>query len=309
MKELKNQIEVGTSWEELGICNDFLFGKVMQNPELCKELLKRILPELEIERIEYPELQKTIKFDADAKSVRLDVYVRDEKQTIYDIEMQVTDTKELAKRTRFYQSMIDLQMIDRGESYKQLKPSYIIFICPFDMFDKGRHLYTFQNICKEDHKILLKDEATKIFLNAHGYMDDVSKELKAFLDYVAGKSTEDTFVKKLELAVKEAKRNREWRYEYMTLLMRDQENIEQGIKQGMEQGLKQGMEQGIKQGIKQGMEQGIEQGMEQGIRQGIEALMSSLREFGVEDDMIVKKIQEKFHISKEEAEKYVKDNG
>lgn len=306
MKELKNQIEVGTSWEELGICNDFLFGKVMQNPELCKELLKRILPELEIERIEYPELQKTIKFDADAKSVRLDVYVRDEKQTIYDIEMQVTDTKELAKRTRFYQSMIDLQMIDRGESYKQLKPSYIIFICPFDMFDKGRHLYTFQNICKEDHKILLKDEATKIFLNAHGYMDDVSKELKAFLDYVAGKSTEDTFVKKLELAVKEAKRNREWRYEYMTLLMRDQENIEQGIKQGMEQGLKQGMEQGIKQGIKQGMEQGIEQGMEQGIRQGIEALMSSLREFGVEDDMIIKKIQEKFHVSKEEAEKCVK---
>ncbi len=306
MKELKNQIEVGTSWEELGICNDFLFGKVMQNPELCKELLKRILPELEIERIEYPELQKTIKFDADAKSVRLDVYVRDEKQTIYDIEMQVTDTKELAKRTRFYQSMIDLQMIDRGESYKRLKPSYIIFICPFDMFDKGRHLYTFQNICKEDHKILLKDEATKIFLNAHGYMDDVSKELKAFLDYVAGKSTEDTFVKKLELAVKEAKRNREWRYEYMTLLMRDQENIEQGIKQGMEQGLKQGMEQGIKQGIKQGMEQGIEQGMEQGIRQGIEALMSSLREFGVEDDMIIKKIQEKFHVSKEEAEKCVK---
>ena len=306
MKELKNQIEVGTSWEELGICNDFLFGKVMQNPELCKELLKRILPELEIERIEYPELQKTIKFDADAKSVRLDVYVRDEKQTIYDIEMQVTDTKELAKRTRFYQSMIDLQMIDRGESYKRLKPSYIIFICPFDMFDKGRHLYTFQNICKEDHKILLKDEATKIFLNAHGYMDDVSKELKAFLDYVAGKSTEDTFVKKLELAVKEAKRNREWRYEYMTLLMRDQENIEQGIKQGMEQGLKQGMEQGIKQGIKQGMEQGIEQGMEQGIKQGIEALMSSLREFGVEDDMIVKKIQEKFHVSKEEAEKCVK---
>lgn len=298
MEEFRHKIEASTAWEELGICNDFLFGKVMQNPELCKELLKRILPELEIERIEYPELQKMIKFDADAKSVRLDVYVRDEKQTIYDIEMQVTNTKELAKRTRFYQSMIDLQMIDKGQSYKQLKPSYIIFICPFDMFDKGRHIYTFQNICKEDHKILLKDEATKIFLNAHGNMDDVSKELKAFLDYVAGKPTEDAFVEKLELAVKEAKRNREWRYEYMTLLMRDQENIEQGIKQGMEQGIKQGMEQGIKQG----MEQGIKQGM----KQGIEALISSLRELGVEDDMIVKKIQEKFNVSKEEAEKYVK---
>ena len=44
-------------------------------------------------------------------------------------------------------------------------------------------------------------------------MDDISEELKAFLDYVA---------------VREAKKNREWRHEYMTLLMRDQENVELG---------------------------------------------------------------------------------
>ena len=50
-----------TSWEELSISNDFLFGKVMQNPELCKELIERILPELKIDHIEYPELQKSIK--------------------------------------------------------------------------------------------------------------------------------------------------------------------------------------------------------------------------------------------------------
>lgn len=47
-----------TKWEELGISNDFLFGKVMQNPELCRKLLQRILPGLEIDRIEYPQLQK-----------------------------------------------------------------------------------------------------------------------------------------------------------------------------------------------------------------------------------------------------------
>ncbi len=61
-------------WEELSISNDFLFGKVMQNPKLCKELLLRILPDLNIERIEYPELQKSISMDMDARSVRLDVY-------------------------------------------------------------------------------------------------------------------------------------------------------------------------------------------------------------------------------------------
>ncbi len=83
------------------VLEDFLFGKVMQNPELCKELLQRILPGLKIDRIEYPELQKSINVDMDAHSVRLDVYVKDDRETVYDIEMQVSDTKELPKRSRF----------------------------------------------------------------------------------------------------------------------------------------------------------------------------------------------------------------
>ena len=221
-------------WEELSIANDFLFGKIMQNPDLCKELLQRILPDLDIDHIEYPELQKVIKPDMDARSVRLDVYVKDNKNTVYDIEMQVSDTKELPERSRYYQGMIDLQLIDKGQFYKELNKSFIIFICPFDVFGKGRHIYTFENICKEDNSISLGDGTAKIFLNANGTQDDVSRELKAFLDYVAGRKPEDSFVEKLEEAVKEAKKNREWRHEYMTLLMRDRENVEKGIEKGEE---------------------------------------------------------------------------
>ncbi len=76
---MTNKIEIATTWEELGITNDFLFGKVMQNEELCTELLRRILPGLKIDHIEYIELQKGIRPDMDAKSVRLDVYVQDDK--------------------------------------------------------------------------------------------------------------------------------------------------------------------------------------------------------------------------------------
>ena len=140
-----------------------------------------------------------------------------------------------------------MQQLDKGESYKRLKKSYIIFICPFDVCHQGRHQYTFENICKEDNKISLGDETTKIFLNADSRMDDVSKELRAFLDYVAGRKTDDiddAFVEELERALQEAKKSREWRHEYMTLYMRDQENIEKGIEQGIEQGMKQGIEQG-----------------------------------------------------------------
>ncbi len=45
--------------------------------------------------------------------------------------------------------MIDLQLVDAGQHYKKLNKSYIIFICPFDLYGKGRHIYTFENIYRE----------------------------------------------------------------------------------------------------------------------------------------------------------------
>ncbi len=161
-------------------------------------------------------------------------------------------------------------MIDKGRSYKKLNPSYVIFICQFDLFHMGRHIYTFESICREDKNISLGDGVVKIFLNADGKMNDVSRELKAFLDYVAGKKSEDAFVNKLEEAVKAAKKNREWRREYMTLLMRDQENIEKGIEKG------------------------------------IRGMVSALKELNIPDATIMQKIREKFDLSGEEAESYIR---
>lgn len=47
-------------WEELELSNDFIFGKVMSNPKICKELLERILPDLTIDRIEYGFLKEAV---------------------------------------------------------------------------------------------------------------------------------------------------------------------------------------------------------------------------------------------------------
>lgn len=66
-------------------------------------------------------------------------------------------------------------------------------------------------------------------------MDDVSDQLKDFLDYVAGKRPDNAYIEKLEHAVDEAKGNRECRHEYMTLHMWDQLYIEKGIEQGTTQ--------------------------------------------------------------------------
>ena len=46
-------------------------------------------------------------------------------------------------------------------------------------------------------------------------MDDINDDLRAFLDYVAGKEVDDNYVRKLDAAVTRAKLNKRWRAEYM----------------------------------------------------------------------------------------------
>ena len=70
------------AFEELQIKDDFMFGVIMRNPRFCKPFLERIL-NIRISYIEYPKSQETIDLSADAKSVRLDIYVEDGKETEY----------------------------------------------------------------------------------------------------------------------------------------------------------------------------------------------------------------------------------
>ena len=83
-------------------------------------------------------------------------------------------------------------------------------------------------MCHEKPELEMEDGTTKIILNAMGTADDIDPKLKAFLDYVAGKPATDDYTKKLEDAVKKARLNKEWRRQYMTMMMRDLENQEIG---------------------------------------------------------------------------------
>ena len=47
-------------WENLTLANDFLFGKIMSDKALCTEMLKRILPHIDIGDISFPEVQKSV---------------------------------------------------------------------------------------------------------------------------------------------------------------------------------------------------------------------------------------------------------
>lgn len=222
---------------ELNLEDDFLFAKVMSDMEICRKVLEKILI-VPIKKVEVPTTQKTINVLYEGKGIRLDVYVNDDKGTIYNVEMQRGKKKELPKRSRYYQGSIDLDLISSGGYYTELKKTYIIFICTFDPFSDKRHLYTFENRCQENPSLALGDEVTKIFLNTKGKIDDVDADMKEFLAYV--ENTTDAFaeqssnplIKEIHKRVTEVKQSKEMEVEYMTLLQRDRENLEQGREEG-----------------------------------------------------------------------------
>ena len=54
------------------------------------------------------------------------------------------EREDIGKRTRYYQSMIDIDSLLKGAVYSELKESYVIFICTSDPFESGLPVYTFE---------------------------------------------------------------------------------------------------------------------------------------------------------------------
>lgn len=218
-------------FKKLQIKDDFMFSTVMKNPELCKTFLERVL-NLQISNIQYSEIQKTINVSVYAKGVRLDVYVVDDKNTVYNAEMQTTTNSNLSRRARYYQGMIDMDRIQKGANYKELDCSFVVFVCTFDPFDEGRYIYTFENRCIQNTELGLGDATTKVFLNTKGTKGDITQELKILLDYMDGKEPADKFTRDLESEVESIRKNKSWEVQYMTLEIKYQEKIAEGRAEG-----------------------------------------------------------------------------
>lgn len=217
-------------YEELTFSDDFMFGKVLYNNiDICKELLELILNK-KICELRYSELQKNVNITYEGKSVRFDVYTEND-DTAYDIEMQVTKKEDLPKRCRYYHGMMDLNLIEKGELYSKLKCTYVIFICNYNLGkDMTNAVFSYQNRCDQEPDRVLGDDSHTILINTYGNCNNNTK-MAALLKYIRTgivEESENNFVARIHEMVCKARSHEEWRLEYMTLQMRDQENIARG---------------------------------------------------------------------------------
>ena len=243
-----------TKFEDLTISNDFMFKEVMKsNKGLCKRLVGSIMQQ-DIEDIVYIETEKTLQPYYDSRGIRLDVILADKNHTRYNLEMQaknvIGDTGEalLPKRTRYYQSVIDMDMLKKGQDFDELDPLVLIFICTFDLYKEGRYVYTFKSRCLENLELELANDVTVKLVNAKGKQGQVNDLLKNFLQYVMTNEPVDDFTEDVERQVWAVKNDKKAREEYMVLQAKIREHeivaYEAGEAQGHAAGLAEGLAEG-----------------------------------------------------------------
>ena len=252
-------------YENISFTNNFAFCKVMQNEEICREVIETLL-HIKVGRLEYKSFEKDLKLEIDKRGIRLDVYIADSDR-VFDLEMQTTDKKNLGCRMRYYQSLIDAELLDKGANFNDLKESNIIFFCTFDPFRKGLPQYTFCNSCEELPDLKLSDKCKKIAYNVNAFEKVDDEKIRKLLEFISTGKSETPLTNKICKELKRVQGNEEWRAEYMTWEMLKQDTYDSGFSAGEEYGIAIGEKLGEERGITIGRNEGISLGITQGAYQ------------------------------------------
>ena len=218
-----------TPWEAVTLANNYMFNTVMTaNPDLCRRFIEHLL-HIRIDRIEQPQSEFSIAADAESRGVRFDVYVTDNgARRVFDLEMQVTNRRNLPERARYYQGIIDESSLKPSENYTELRTSYILFLCLFDPFGRGLPVYTFQNRCDELPSLLLHDRTYKVFYNTKAYTALQQGEERAIFQLLLDGTARSAFTSELREKMEYARKNAQYRQAYMTLARLRREEREEG---------------------------------------------------------------------------------
>ena len=221
----------------------------------CQGVLERLL-QIKIDHIEYPELQKVISPFYMRKGVRLDVYVANSDK-VFDVECQSYKVENIGKRTRYYQSMIDIDSLMKGADYSELKESFVIFICTDDPFEKKLPVYTFERKCKENESVDFEDQTHHIVFNAAAYADEKNPEIKDFLSFVKNNKAESDFTRGIANMVQTKKFEQTFVNEYLAWNLHDQDVERRGKLEGRKEGRLEGIQEANTETAKRLMALGI----------------------------------------------------
>lgn len=147
----------------LRIIDDQFMSKVFEDKE-CEEVLLRAILKKKDLKVKDVHVQYDVK-NLQGRSVRLDILATDESGKLYNVEVQRNNHGAVPKRARYNSSLLDANITDAGEDYKNLAETYVIFITEDNIFGANKALYHIDRIVKETKKPF-GDEAHIIYVNS-----------------------------------------------------------------------------------------------------------------------------------------------
>ena len=133
----------------------------------------------------------------------------------------------------------DISFLDKGNMYRHLPESYILFICLFNLFGKGLPVFTFENTCREDRRFSLNEKCRKIFYNVNAWEKERNPERRVLLEYFFGAAPNDELTRAMDEQVSFTRNLRQWRKEHMTLEQEIKLQVSYACDDGFSQGLSQ----------------------------------------------------------------------
>ncbi len=295
-----NNLNIFKPLKDLNLINSFLFDSSMEDPQNAKKIAQIIIKRTTGRIVDniIVETQKELKgTEPGQRGIRMDVLVSatDSENIIkevYDIEPNDYHEPDLAKRTRYYNSLIDSKLLKSNEHFKCLPELISIWILTYDPFGENRMLYTVKNTVAENHNLVYNDGVTNLFLYTGGSIGG-SKDLSSLLKHIVHTTKAnavDEDLKQIQNIVDAIKRDKKVGERYMSM-----EKIYESTKQRF-----------YEMGKEAGLCDGLEEGRKTGLEEGIKAFIEAFQETGLPLREIKIKLLSKFDISETTLDEYIK---
>ena len=154
---------------QLRLIDDDFFSKCFDNDTACVQLVLQIVldkPDLNVVDVRTQVFVENLL----NRSVRLDVLATDSKGRKFNIEIQRSDKGAGRKRARYNSSMMDVNLLEKGNDFEALPETYVIFITENDVIGLGEAIYEIERCFVKSGK-RFGDGSHILYVNG-SYRDD-----------------------------------------------------------------------------------------------------------------------------------------
>ena len=227
--------------------DDFL-TKCFEGSTECIQLVLQIV--LEIPDLEIVDVRTQVFVENLLKrSVRLDVLATDSAGKKINVEIQRADRGAGRKRARYNSSMMDANLLQKGEDFDALPETYVVFITAHDVIGEGQPLYQIERYITSSGKKF--DDGSHILYVNGEYRAETP--LGKLMHDFSCTNPADMYYDVLAERVKFFKESREG-ISIMCKVMEDMRNasLQEGIQIGRQEGLQEGLQEGRQEGLQEG---------------------------------------------------------